>query len=493
MVFAPGYLHPVTRQNPLPLHNSCPAYERAPRAGAEPRIERSFTSRIVVGDPAHAGANLVIFGDNADAMLQLIDNDGFPAAVDLVYVDPPFNTGRVFDCVDGQRGYSDIWPSEAAFLLFLRTRLRLLKRLMSERGSFYLHIDCNVGYRARVVIDRTIGREHFRNEITRVKCNPKNSSRKAYGNATDVIYFYSHPDAIWNDLRQPLTAEQLASQYTKVEAETGRRYTTSPLYAPGVVKNGPTGGPWRGTLPPPGKHWSRPPAELDELDRQGRIEWSATGNPRRKLYADESLGGRIQDVWEFKDKGGSRDSYPTEKNLELLEQIVRQSSARGSVVLDCFAGSGTTLVAAAKHGRRFIGIDESRASLATMVHRLTHETSASFTVMAAEPLVNDSARSFELDCDGEHVRARLRDHAGRSHARAMLLARRDDDGIWHGTALRECANAFVGRADMHDYTHLLIVDADGSITATPLTAARSPLVSSTPPRRVGRRRTALAA
>jgi adenine-specific DNA-methyltransferase len=474
MVFAPGYLHQVTKQDPIPLRlpegrapdRRAVAHSIGDRVGLKP-----FTARIVVGDPEHASRNLVVFGDNERAMQQLLD-EGLTAAVDLVYVDPPFNTGRVFDTFDGRQGYSDIWPSERAFLFFLRTRLRLVKELMSSRGSFYLHIDRKVGYRARVVIDRTIGREHFRNEITRVKCNPKNSSREAYGNTTDAIYFYSHPDAIWNDLREPLTDEQITSQYTKTDPYSGRRYTTSPLYAPGVVKDGPTGGLWRGMLPPPGKHWSRSPAELDELDRQGLIEWSATGNPRRKLYAGESLGTKIQDVWVFKDKGGSRDRYPTEKNLELLERVVQQSSAPGSVVLDCFMGSGTTLVAAAKHGRRFIGIDESHTSLAETLRRLTHETAASFTVIAAEPLVEDSMSDvFNLQRDGEEACVRLRDSAEAGRVRALLLAHRDDSGVWHAEPLREGAGGFAGRADDRSHTHLLVVDAGGSITATPIESA----------------------
>lgn len=233
MVPESGYLLTVTRKpctggrrDPAPAGSRCHLGRDGGASGGQ-----AFTPRIVVGDPHHASQSAVIYGDNARAMEYLLGARGIAGAVDLVYVDPPFKTGREFTGRDGQLGYSDIWPSEAAFLLFLRTRLRLLNELLSEQGSFYLHIDRKVGYRVRVLIDRTIGREHFRNEITRVKCNPKNSSRKAYGNQTDVIYFYSRPDAIWNDCREPLTEEQAAVQYEKVEAGTGRRYTTSALRA----------------------------------------------------------------------------------------------------------------------------------------------------------------------------------------------------------------------------------------------------------------------
>jgi adenine-specific DNA-methyltransferase len=150
----------------------------------------------------------------------------------------------------------------------------------------------------------------------------------------------------------------------------GRRYTTIPLHAPGETKAGPTGQAWHGLRPPIGRHWRSDPAELSVLDEQGAIEWSSRGNPRRKIYADET--GRSekkrQDVWTFKDP--QYPSYPTEKNLPMLESIVLTSSNPGDIVLDCFAGSGTTLVAAEKHRRGWIGIERSPIAIQKAEQRL---------------------------------------------------------------------------------------------------------------------------
>jgi adenine-specific DNA-methyltransferase len=436
----------------------------AASTGNETERSRGFAPRLVVGDPARASENLVLFGDNAEAMACLLARDHEASTIDLVYIDPPFKTGRRFDGPDGQVGYSDVWSSDAEFLRFLHNRLRLVRDLMSARGALYLHLDRKYGYLARRVIDRTIGREYFRNEITRIKCNPKNATRKAYGNQSDVIYFYALPNAIWNEHREPLTAQEIERQYPRTEEETGRRYTTSPLYGPGETKNGPTGQPWRGMMPPKGSHWSRPPAELDALDTAGRIEWSATGNPRKVLYADESPGNKIQDVWVFKDKGGSRDSYPTEKNLEMLERIVLQSSSPDSVVLDCFMGSGTTLVAAAKHGRRFVGIDESCGSIAATVERLTRETTSSFTVEAQRDfVVNDP---FEPATTHENTDVRLPNRFANSRLTSVLAGAHSTNGTWHVRPLGKRRTRWSGVRDCD--THVIVVEKSGTFTALPL-------------------------
>jgi adenine-specific DNA-methyltransferase len=424
----------------------------------------SFTTRIVVGDPDQASSNLVMLGDNVSAMHHLLADEHLASTVDLIYIDPPFCTGRVFEGQKGRTGYSDVFSSDAEYLRFLRDRLRLLRQLMSDRGSLYLQLDRKYGYLARRVIDRTIGRSHFRNEITRIKCNPKNSKRKVYGNQTDVIYFFSFPDAIWNGCREPVTKKQL-SQYSKVDADE-RRYTTSPVHASGTVSNGATGDAWRDMLPPPGKHWATTPEKLDQLDAAGLIEWSSNGNPRRKLYLDDVQGRWIQDVWEFKDKGGSRDDYPTEKNLAMLERIILQSSAPGSTVLDCFMGSGTTLVAAAKHGRRFIGIDESHGSLASTVGRLSRETTGAFTITAQRPIVVN--QPYDQAIVDAHGLVRLANDLGRPQPDAMLAGVSAPDGTWRVRPLQACSGAWSG-VRQND-THVIVVDGQGGFTALTLTS-----------------------
>lgn len=175
-------------------------------------------------------------------MMQLVDAHRLAGTVDLVYIDPPFATNTIFSVSpgranavsrtrNGQVAYADkLIGSE--FLGFLRERLVLLRTLLSERGSIYLHIDYKVGHYVKVLMDEVFGQENFRNDITRIKCNPKNFARLAYGNVKDMILFYSKgPDPIWNDPRDPYTEGDIERLYPKLDAD-GRRYTTIPLHAP---------------------------------------------------------------------------------------------------------------------------------------------------------------------------------------------------------------------------------------------------------------------
>ena len=248
----------------------------------------------------------------------------------------------------------------SAFVEFLRKRLLLLKELLSEDGSIYVHIDQKKGHYIKVIMDEIFGEENFINDITRIKCNPKGFDRKGYGNVKDIIYFYSkNPrNNIWMDFRKQSTEQEAIRLFPRVDKD-GRRYATTPLHAPGETANGATGQEWKGMNPPKGRHWRYHPSELTKLDESGLIEWSKTGNPRKKIYADESPGVKVQDVWEFKDPGVQRQKYPTEKHQDMIDFIIQNSSKEGDLVLDCFCGSGTTLVSAEKFGRRWIGIDNS--------------------------------------------------------------------------------------------------------------------------------------
>ncbi len=256
----------------------------------------------------------------------------------------------------------------ADFLSFLRERLVLLRGLLSDRGSIYLHIDTKIGHYVKVLMDEVFGLDGFRNDITRIKCNPKNFARTAYGNMKDMILFYSKgPSPIRNDPRDPFATGDIARLYPKID-EHGRRYTTIPLHAPGETTKGATAKTFKGLKPPVGRHWRTRVEVLEEWDRQGLIEWSRNGVPRKRKYAKEQDGKRMQDVWTFKDP--QYPSYPTEKSAALLDHIVRASSALDSIVLDCFCGSGTTLAAAAKNGRRWIGIDRSPVAIKAATAKL---------------------------------------------------------------------------------------------------------------------------
>ena len=313
------------------------------------------------------------FGDNLEILGTLLDDPAVRGQVSLVCIDPPYSTNSVFESREQKIAYQDL-VSGAAFVESLRERLILLRELLSERGSIYVHLDENMAFPMKIVMDEVFGAENFRNFITRKKCNTKNYTRLTYGNISDYILFYTKTDSyIWNRPVIAWSDETARKEYSYVEVSTGRRFKKVPVHAPGV-RNGATGKPWRGMLPPPGKHWQFPPSTLEEMDRRGDIFWSSNGNPRRKIYLDDSDGIPVQDIWlDFRDAHNQNieiTGYPTEKNIEMLEQIISASSEHGDLVLDCFAGSGTTLVAAGNLGRRWIGIDNSNEAINATVGRL---------------------------------------------------------------------------------------------------------------------------
>lgn len=315
--------------------------------------------------------NAVIFGDNLDALAALRDDPSVRGKVQLIYIDPPYATETVFHTRAQSHAYDDVHTGDE-YIEFLRKRLILLHDLLADDGSLYLHLDDKAVFHARIILDEVFGRTGYKNCIARKKCNPKNFTRRQYGNVMDYILFYAKSDRyIWNKPYEPWTEER-AREYQYVEPETGRRFMKVPVHAPGV-RHGATGEPWRGKPPPKGKHWQYPPATLDEMDARGEIYWSANGNPRRKVYLDQSPGIAVQDAWlDFRDAHNQNiavTGYPTEKNGDLLRRIVAASSEEGGLVLDAFAGSGTTLEAAHALGRRWIGIDNSPEAMRTILSR----------------------------------------------------------------------------------------------------------------------------
>ncbi|MCM1042059.1 MAG: site-specific DNA-methyltransferase [Bacteroides sp.] len=323
--------------------------------------------------------NLLIQGDNIHALQWLLEH-GYRGKIDLVYIDPPFATGGTFSIdnngrvstisksKDSQTAYEDTLRGES-FLAFLKERVILIHELLSEKGSFYLHIDYKIGHYVKVMLDSIFGIENFRNDITRIKCNPKNFERIGYGNIKDMILFYTKGcNPIWNSPRVKSSEDDIIRLYAKVDA-MGRRYTTVPIHAPGETRNGDTSKPFKGILPPKGRHWRCSVEELERLDAEGLIEWSSSGNPRKINYADEHLTKKAQDIWDFKDP--AYPSYPTEKNLDMLKFIIEASSNDNSLVMDCFCGSGATLQAANLCNRHWIGVDNSEIAIKTVKKRFS--------------------------------------------------------------------------------------------------------------------------
>ena len=344
------------------------------------KLEPIFT----YGNPSllsyNAWSNMLIYGDNVPVLGSLLNMQGIKDNVRLVYIDPPFSTQQEFRA--GKKRVATISSSQqdslaysdrligADFIEFLRERLILLREILADDGSIYVHIDWKKGHYIKVIMDEIFGEDNFINDIARIKCNPKNFNRRAYGNIKDMILFYSKIDKyVWNEAKEAMSEDDIQRLFPKVDAK-GRKYTTIPLHAPGETQNGVTGQLWKGLKPPKGRHWRTNPAELSKLDAQGLIEWSKAGNPRKIIYADDVVanGKKRQDIWDFKDS--PYPDYPTQKNEDMIRAIVEASSNSTDIILDCFSGSGTTLICAEKTGRRWIGIDISEVAIQTTLQRL---------------------------------------------------------------------------------------------------------------------------
>jgi len=349
----------------------------------------SHTNKVkLISATGFNSKNKLIQGDNLSVLKALLEDYNLAEGIDLVYIDPPFATNGQFKMSEGRANtismskgdeiaYTDTLIG-ADFLEYLRERLILIRELMSKKASIYLHIDYKIGHYVKIIMDEVFGRKNFRNDITRIKCNPKNFSRKGFGNIKDLILFYSKTENYtWNEPKMPFTEEEIVKLFKKL-TPGGRRYTTIPLHAPGETSNGETGQEWKGKKPPKGRHWRSAPSVLEELDKKGLIEWSATGVPRKMIFADESKGKKMQDIWEFKDP--QYPNYPTEKNIYLLEFIINSSSSRGDLVMDAFCGSGTTLIAAQRLERNWIGIDKSEQAIKTSQKRLSEIPQTFFSV-----------------------------------------------------------------------------------------------------------------
>ncbi|HMH20787.1 MAG TPA: site-specific DNA-methyltransferase [Puia sp.] len=332
---------------------------------AECSIEYKLLLRQNISLEENIG-NYIFYGDNLDVMRHLLDKMDLKGKIALIYIDPPYGTNSIFQSRENTESYKDDLIG-ANYLEFLRQRLILMREILSDLGSIYLHLDGNMIFQAKIIMDEIFGVKNFKNCITRKKCSNKNSTRNSYGNVSDYILFYTKTDKyIWNRPMEPWTEEKIKKEYNNIEPETGRRFKKVPIHAPGI-RNGETGKPWRGMLPPAGKHWQFTPKKLDALHEKGEIYWSENGNPRRKIYHDQSEGISIQDIWfDLQDSLNQNikiTGYPTEKTPMLLRRIIEASSNKGDIVMDCFAGSGTTLGEANDLNRKWIGIDNSSEAI----------------------------------------------------------------------------------------------------------------------------------
>ena len=353
--------------------------------------------------------NMLIFGDNLQAMKtllkmkeqgELVNADG-SRGIKLVYIDPPFATKQEFRGSQDERAYQDKVIG-ARFLEFLRKRLVLLRELLTSDGSIYLHLDTKKVHYVKVLLDEIFGENNFRNEIIWKRQSAHSDTKQGsahYGRLHDTILFCSRgANFIWNPQYEPYDDSYIETFYRHTDQD-GRDYRLSDLTAakPGgdtlyewrVKRAGPKepwvadlndeykapkeGWEYKGAIPYRGRFWAYSRANMEEFSREERLTYTRSGMPQYKRYKDEMPGRLLQDVWTTVSMGSGateRTGYPTQKGESLLAPVILTSSNPGDVVLDAFAGSGTTLAVAEKLGRRWIGIDCGKLAIYTMQKRM---------------------------------------------------------------------------------------------------------------------------
>ena len=355
--------------------------------------------------------NRLYFGDNLDILREHVAD----ASVDLIYLDPPFNsnvnynaffqeqTGELSDAqitafedtwhwgleseaayraavTDGPEKLADLLQAMRAFLgqsdmmaylSMMAPRIAELHRVLKPTGSIYLHCDPTASHYLKLLMDATFGPVFYKNEII-WKRTSAHSDAKRYGRSHDVILYYTYgPETVWNNPRQPYD-EEYVTKYYRYQDDDGRRWMSGDLSAAGL-RGGGYEYEWNGVT----RIWRVPQRTMEQLDAEGYVFYTRNGIARRKRYLDESEGLRAQDLWTDIQPVRSWHTelldYPTQKPEALLERIINASSNEGDVVLDPFCGCGTATVAAERLNRRWIGIDITHLAMSLMRHRL-HDT-----------------------------------------------------------------------------------------------------------------------
>jgi len=371
-------------------------------------------------------SNALYYGDNLDVLRHSIATE----SVDLVYLDPPFNSAAgynvLFKAPAGQQSEAQIeafedtwhWTNAAsrafedviqsrhteaatmlkamrsflgendmmAYLAMMAARLIELHRVLKETGSLYLHCDPTASHYLKLLLD-AIFQPYFQSEIIWKRTSAHNSAKR-WGPIHDVILYYTKSETFtWNKVYQAYDETYINAFYRHQDTD-GRLFRLGDLTGAGK-RNGESGAAWRGQNPTAkGRHWA-PPRKfpggenvpkatleaLNYLDEIGRIFWPAKdGVPSFKRYRDDMEGVAIQDIIEdvppLSPQAKERLGYPTQKPLALLERILSASSNPGDVVLDPFCGCGTTVHAAQKLDRQWIGIDITHLAVSLIERRL---------------------------------------------------------------------------------------------------------------------------
>lgn len=386
--------------------------------------------------------NSLYYGDNLDVLRQHVKDE----SVDLVYLDPPFNSNQDYNVLfaehDGTRAaaqiqaFEDTWRWDAgaavayeqavegggrvsqamqafrsflgdsdmlAYLAMMAPRLVELRRVMKPTASIYLHCDPTASHYLKLLMDAVFGPQNFHTEIIWKRTSSHGNVSAGYGDVTDTILYYSKSDRrTWNQLYTAYSQKHIETKFTLRDAD-GRVFTTSDLRNPGVRPN--LMYEYKGYKPHP-NGWAISREKMEEYDRQGRLWFPASKNGRIRLkrYLDEAPGQRIQNLWDdiqpINSQAQERLGYPTQKPIALLERILAASSNAGDVVLDPFCGCGTTIDAAQRQGRQWVGIDVTHLAIGLIKARLRDaygpEIEKTYRVIG-EPTTVDDARTLAAD------------------------------------------------------------------------------------------------
>ena len=301
-----------------------------------------------------------------------------PKLVDLIYIDPPFNSNRNYEVFWGEtkekRAFEDRHESTKAYIDYMRPRCLELHRVLKDTGSIYYHCDWHASHYVKVMLDQIFGENNFQNEIVWKRTSAHSDSKQGsmhYGRVHDSIFFYTKSQKYtWNQLYTTHDPDYVRSHYSQVDA-AGRRFQWADLTGPGGAAKG---NPYYEVLGVK-NYWRFGQERMEQLIKEGRVAIPARGKtPRYKRFLDELKGMPIQGVWDdlppVNSQAKEAIGYPTQKPVALLERVIKASSVPDDIVLDAFCGCGTALVAAQRLGRRWIGIDISPTACRVMSKRL---------------------------------------------------------------------------------------------------------------------------
>ncbi len=327
--------------------------------------------------------NKLIWGDNLLVMGSLLQK--FAGKIDLIYIDPPFATGADFSfrgevgeggpsvtkeqSIIEEKAYRDTWGlGTESFLSMMAPRLQLMRDLLSEHGSLYLHCDWGMSSHLRLLLDDVFGRDMFRAEII-WKRTSAHSDSSTFGQIHDTLLYYTKSGSfIWNSPKTEYE-EWYVERYYRYKDENGRRFMSGDISASGL-----SGGGYEYTWKGKKGLWRCPESTMARLDAEGRIFYTEKGFPRYKRYLDEMQGRPVQSLWD--DIQGvvswaeEQTGYATQKPEALVTRVIESSANPSSLVVDVFCGSGTTLAVAEKLVRRWIGCDLSRWAIHVTRKRL---------------------------------------------------------------------------------------------------------------------------